>query len=100
VGHVCAAPHADLAILDAPSCRHLAYRPGDQRAERVYSDGELIADNRPQIWEPTHVRGREARNHHHRGTHAKDHRWNSGASARWSECTYRDDSKGNHEYQQ
>jgi hypothetical protein len=25
---------------------------------------------------------------------------NSGASARWSECTTRDDSKGNHEYQQ
>jgi imidazolonepropionase len=48
VGHLGAGARADLAILDAPSFRHLAYRPGVQLVERVYSGGELIADNRPR----------------------------------------------------
>lgn len=46
VGHLGAGARADLAILDAPSYRHLAYRPGVQLVERVYSGGELIVDNR------------------------------------------------------
>ncbi|MCI4012199.1 imidazolonepropionase [Brevibacterium sp. ZH18] len=48
VGHLGAGARADLAILDAPSYRHLAYRPGVQLVERVYRGGELVADNRPQ----------------------------------------------------
>ena len=48
VGHLGAGARADLAILDAPSYRHLAYRPGVQLVERVYSGGDLVADNRPQ----------------------------------------------------
>lgn len=48
VGHLGAGASADLAILDAPSYRHLAYRPGVQLVERVYSGGELIVDNRPR----------------------------------------------------
>jgi imidazolonepropionase len=48
VGHLGVGARADLAILDAPSFRHLAYRPGVQLVERVYSGGELIADNRPR----------------------------------------------------
>lgn len=47
VGHLGVGARADLAILDAPSYRHLAYRPGVQLVERVYSGGELIVDNRP-----------------------------------------------------
>ena len=46
VGHLGVGARADLAILDAPSYRHLAYRPGVQLVERVYSGGELIVDNR------------------------------------------------------
>ncbi|WCE40484.1 imidazolonepropionase [Brevibacterium sp. BDJS002] len=49
VGHLGAGARADLVILDAPSYRHLAYRPGVQLVERVYSGGELVADNRPQV---------------------------------------------------
>lgn len=48
VGHLGAGARADFAILDAPSYRHLAYRPGVQLVERVYSDAELVADNRPR----------------------------------------------------
>ena len=48
VGHLGAGARADLIILDAPSYRHLAYRPGVQLVERVYSGGELVADNRPR----------------------------------------------------
>ncbi|WP_210604267.1 imidazolonepropionase [Brevibacterium oceani] len=47
IGHLGAGARADLAVLDAPSFRHLAYRPGVQLVERVYSGGDLIADNRP-----------------------------------------------------
>lgn len=49
VGHLGAGARADLAILDAPSYRHLAYRPGVQLVERVYRGGELVVDNRPQV---------------------------------------------------
>ena len=49
VGHLGAGARADLVILDAPSYRHLAYRPGVQLVERVYCGGELVADNRPQV---------------------------------------------------
>lgn len=49
VGHLGADARADLVVLDAPSYRHLAYRPGVQLVERVYSGGELVADNRPQV---------------------------------------------------
>ncbi|MDN5774087.1 imidazolonepropionase [Brevibacterium aurantiacum] len=49
VGRLGAGARADLAILDAPSYRHLAYRPGVQLVERVYRGGELVADNRPRV---------------------------------------------------
>lgn len=49
IGHLGAGARADLAILDAPSYRHLAYRPGVQLVERVYSGGELVVDNRSGI---------------------------------------------------
>ncbi|WP_350270261.1 imidazolonepropionase [Brevibacterium sp. CBA3109] len=48
VGHLGAGARADLVILDAPSYRHLAYRPGVQLVERVIRGGELVADNRPR----------------------------------------------------
>lgn len=49
VGHLGAGAKANLTVLDAPSYRHLAYRPGVQLVERVYRGGELVADNRPQV---------------------------------------------------
>ncbi len=48
VGHLGAGARADLVVLDAPSYRHLAYRPGVQLVDRVFAGGELVADNRPQ----------------------------------------------------
>ena len=48
VGHLGAGAQADLVVLDAPSYRHLAYRPGVQLVDRVFAGGELVADNRPQ----------------------------------------------------
>lgn len=47
VGHLGAGARADLVVLDAPSYRHLAYRPGVQLVDQVFSGGELVADNRP-----------------------------------------------------
>lgn len=47
IGHLGAGARADLTVLDAPSHRHLAYRPGVQLVDRVYRGGELVADNRP-----------------------------------------------------
>lgn len=49
VGHLGAGARADLTVLDAPSYRHLSYRPGVQLVERVIRGGELVADNRPQV---------------------------------------------------
>ena len=49
VGHLGAGARADLVVLDAPSYRHLSYRPGVQLVERVIRGGALVADNRPQI---------------------------------------------------
>ncbi|MBE4694321.1 imidazolonepropionase [Brevibacterium casei] len=48
VGHLGAGARADLVVLDAPSYRHLAYRPGVQLVDRVFAGGELVADNRAQ----------------------------------------------------
>ncbi|MDN5825011.1 MAG: imidazolonepropionase [Brevibacterium sp.] len=48
VGHLGAGARADLTVLDAPSYRHLSYRPGVQLVERVIRGGELVADNRPR----------------------------------------------------
>lgn len=48
VGHLGAGAQADLVVLDAPSYRHLAYRPGVQLVDRVFAGGELVADNRAQ----------------------------------------------------
>ncbi|RBP61983.1 imidazolonepropionase [Brevibacterium sanguinis] len=48
VGHLGAGARADLVVLDAPSYRHLAYRPGVHLVERVLAAGELVADNRPR----------------------------------------------------
>ncbi|MBR7503116.1 amidohydrolase family protein, partial [Mycobacterium tuberculosis] len=48
VGHLGAGAQADLVVLDAPSYRHLAYRPGVHLVDRVFAGGELVADNRAQ----------------------------------------------------
>lgn len=45
VGHLTPGARADFSILDAPSCRYLAYRPGVQQIAQVYVGGELVADN-------------------------------------------------------
>ncbi|WP_404442857.1 imidazolonepropionase [Microbacterium marinum] len=43
VGHLAPGARADLVVLDAPSRRHLAYRPGVPLVHRVYRGGEVIA---------------------------------------------------------
>ncbi|MDT3330844.1 imidazolonepropionase [Microbacterium sp. KSW-18] len=43
VGHLGPGAHADLVVLDAPSRRHLAYRPGVPLVHRVYRGGEEIS---------------------------------------------------------
>ena len=39
VGHLGVGARADLAVLDAPSYRHLAYRPGVPLVRAVLSGG-------------------------------------------------------------
>ncbi|HCJ47988.1 MAG TPA: imidazolonepropionase, partial [Microbacterium sp.] len=43
VGHLAPSARADLVVLDAPSRRHLAYRPGVPPVHRVYRGGKVIA---------------------------------------------------------
>ncbi len=43
VGHLGPGARADLVVLDAPSRRHLAYRPGVPLVHRVYRGGEVIS---------------------------------------------------------
>ncbi|MCO7202043.1 imidazolonepropionase [Microbacterium sp. CnD16-F] len=43
VGHLGVGAHADLVVLDAPSRRHLAYRPGVPLVHRVYRGGEVVS---------------------------------------------------------
>ena len=43
VGHLGPGARADLVVLDAPSRRHLAYRPGVPLVHRVYRGGEEIS---------------------------------------------------------
>ena len=43
VGHLGVGARADLVVLDAPSRRHLAYRPGVPLVHRVYCGGEVIS---------------------------------------------------------
>ncbi|MBB4666665.1 imidazolonepropionase [Microbacterium marinum] len=43
VGQLAPSARADLVVLDAPSRRHLAYRPGVPLVHRVYRGGEVIA---------------------------------------------------------
>ena len=43
VGHLGVGARADLVVLDAPSRRHLAYRPGVPLVHRVYRGGEVIS---------------------------------------------------------
>lgn len=43
VGHLAPRARADLVVLDAPSRRHLAYRPGVPLVHRVYRGGEVVA---------------------------------------------------------
>ena len=43
VGHLGVGACADLVVLDAPSRRHLAYRPGVPLVHRVYRGGEVIS---------------------------------------------------------
>ncbi|TDL43966.1 imidazolonepropionase [Microbacterium oleivorans] len=43
VGHLGAGARADLMVLDAPSRRHLAYRPGVPLVRRVYRGGEELS---------------------------------------------------------
>jgi imidazolonepropionase len=49
VGRLTSGARADFSILDAPSHRHLAYRPGVQLVAEVYRAGERIAANRPRV---------------------------------------------------
>ncbi len=42
-GIVTAGAVADLVVLDAPSCRHLAYRPGTDLVHSVVKGGEIVA---------------------------------------------------------
>ncbi|MFJ6680190.1 imidazolonepropionase [Microbacterium sp. NPDC091382] len=42
VGHLATGARADLVVLDAPSRRHLAYRPGVPLVHRVYRGGEVL----------------------------------------------------------
>ena len=43
VGQLAPSARADLVVLDAPSRRHLAYRPGVPLVHRVYRGGKVIA---------------------------------------------------------
>lgn len=43
VGHLGTGARADLVVLDAPSRRHLAYRPGVPLVHRVYRGGEQLS---------------------------------------------------------
>ncbi len=43
VGHLAVGARADLAVLDAPTRVHLAYRPGVPLVQRVYRGGEVVA---------------------------------------------------------
>ncbi|MEW1834155.1 imidazolonepropionase [Microbacterium sp. NPDC079995] len=43
VGHLGPGARADLVVLDAPSRRHLAYRPGVPLVHRVYRGGEVLS---------------------------------------------------------
>ena len=43
VGHLGVGARADLAILDAPSHVHLAYRPGVPLIGAVWRAGQLVA---------------------------------------------------------
>lgn len=43
IGHLGVGARADLVVLDAPSRRHLAYRPGVPLVERVYRGGEVLS---------------------------------------------------------
>ncbi|GAA4282626.1 imidazolonepropionase [Brevibacterium daeguense] len=47
IGRLTVGARADFSILDAPSYRHLAYRPGVQLIAKVYRAGEQIAANQP-----------------------------------------------------
>lgn len=43
IGHLGVGARADLVVLDAPSRRHLAYRPGVPLVERVYRGGQVLS---------------------------------------------------------
>ncbi|MCM3696054.1 imidazolonepropionase [Microbacterium oleivorans] len=43
VGHLGPGARADLVVLDAPSRRHLPYRPGVPLVHRVYRGGEVLS---------------------------------------------------------
>jgi imidazolonepropionase len=43
VGHLAVGARADLAVLDAPSYIHLAYRPGVPLVDQVWQGGQLVA---------------------------------------------------------
>lgn len=45
VGSLRTGSRADFCVLDAPSYRHLVYRPGVQQVAEVYRGGQLIAAN-------------------------------------------------------
>ena len=45
VGALTVGSRADFSILDAPSYRHLVYRPGVQQIAEVYRAGTLISSN-------------------------------------------------------
>lgn len=45
IGHLAVGARADLALLDAPSYVHLAYRPGVPLVRRVWRAGEVVEAN-------------------------------------------------------
>lgn len=57
VGTLTPGARADFAVLDAPSYRYLAYRPGVGQIGSVYREGQLIASN-PHVFTP-HMYGVE-----------------------------------------
>lgn len=46
VGHLGIGANADFSVLDAPSHRHLAYRPGVNLIHEVWRGGKLARSNR------------------------------------------------------
>lgn len=53
VGSLRRGSRADFCVLDAPSYRHLVYRPGVQQVAEVYREGRLVAANPRSVIHPS-----------------------------------------------